>query len=94
MESSSDLVATRTPDVVFRNIGSGSILVNLKTNEIFELNDTGAHVWTLLSESASTIASLSARVCEAFDVSRIDAETHVTRLLHTFEAQGLVRLHQ
>jgi hypothetical protein len=36
-------------DVVARRVDDGMVLVHLATNQIFELNDTGARIWELLS---------------------------------------------
>ena len=55
------------PDVVFRVLGDGAVLVNLATNRIFELNDTAAAAWTRLVRGESRDAIASALTAE-FDV--------------------------
>jgi hypothetical protein len=58
-------------DVLCRSLGSSSVLVNLETNEIFELNETGARIWDLVAahQSCDTIAPVLA------DEFAIDIET-------------------
>lgn len=84
-------VAVRNRDVVSRRLGGSSILVNLTTNSIFELNDTAARVWELLSFT-QTVPALAAELQKEFDVERQGATRQVEALLRQLESQGLVRL--
>ena len=38
------------PDAVSNRLGDGGVVVNLRTNRIFELNATGMRVWELIGE--------------------------------------------
>jgi hypothetical protein len=60
------------PDVVFRVLGDAAVLVNLSSNEIFELNATGAVIWTLTGEGRSTDEIVAALVAR-FDVDATTA---------------------
>lgn len=59
------------PDVVWKEVGGDVVLVNLKTNRIYEMNRTGARLWTLL-ESGSSRSDAEAILAREFDV---DVET-------------------
>src|SRR5690606_9525415 len=69
-------VRTR-PDVVFRLLGNAAVLVDLSSNEIFELNETGAAIWTLLSEGQAPAGIADELVRRyAIDRAAAEAETH------------------
>jgi len=36
------------PEVLARRLPGGAVLVHMRTNRIFELNETGARIWELL----------------------------------------------
>jgi hypothetical protein len=77
------------PDVVFRVLGDGAVLVNLSTNEIFELNATGTAVWTLVERGAGR-DDIVAEVTAAFDVAADTARGECERLLVELQARGLL----
>ena len=43
-------VLRQSPDVVSNRLGEGGVVVNLRTNRIFELNATGMRTWELMAE--------------------------------------------
>ena len=43
-------VLRQSPDVVSNRLGEGGVVVNLRTNRIFELNPTGMRAWELMAE--------------------------------------------
>jgi hypothetical protein len=86
----SPLAVVRAERVIGRNLGSASILVNLATNDIFELNVTGGRVWDLLGTTPST-GEVAMRLTEEFDLDLDTAEREVAALVARFESAGLVR---
>ena len=78
------------PDVVFRRLNEGGVLVDLSTNQIFELNDTAARVWELLNEPSEQ-ESVANRLSGEFDVDPDTAADHVARLLRELESEGLLK---
>jgi len=77
------------PDVVFRRLDDGGVLVDLGTNQIFELNLTAARTWELLAESCVGPA-LADRLAAEFDVDTNTAAEQVEALLHDLESEGLL----
>jgi hypothetical protein len=67
MDGSPDRPIRPHPDVVFRVLGDGAVLVNLANNRIFELNDTATAAWTRLVQGDSRDAIAAALTAE-FDV--------------------------
>ena len=78
---SDDVVARRLDDVV--------ILINLKTNRIFELNSTGARLWELMS-AGSTQAEIHDTMLREFDVTQADLSSAVDTLAGWLADEGLI----
>jgi PqqD family protein of HPr-rel-A system len=77
------------PDVLSRRVDDEVVLVDMRTNEIFALNPTGARLWELLQDGADEQAAL-ATMLDEFDVpaDRLRAET--AAFLDQLGRQGLV----
>jgi hypothetical protein len=84
-----DALLPPAADVVFRRLGSGGVLVDLRTDRLFDLNDTGATVWEGLAAGLpfdDIVASLTA----AFDVAPATAEREARALIESLTAAGLL----
>jgi hypothetical protein len=77
------------PDVVSRRLDDRTVLVNLRTNRIFELNRTGARFWELLGEESSE-SQLVAGLLEEFDVPQEELEREVRALIDSLLEEGLI----
>jgi hypothetical protein len=77
------------PDVVSRRLDDRTVLVNLRTNRIFELNRTGARFWELLGEGSSESQIVEALVAE-FEVPREQLEREVRGLIDSLLDEGLI----
>jgi hypothetical protein len=76
-------------NVIFRAMDDGAVLVHVPGNRIFELNATGAHIWTRVAEGDPPDRIVSSLV-DTFDVDSATARQEVTRLLGELQAEGLV----
>jgi hypothetical protein len=77
------------PDVVSRQLDNQAVLVNLKTNRIFELNRTGARLWELVEQAASE-AQIAAQLAAEFDVSQGQLTREVRSLIDSLLEKGLI----
>ena len=75
--------------VLARQLPGGAVLVHLATNQIFELNETSARVWELLTGGLSPEA-IVARLGEDFDVEPAQASREVGALLARLQEAGLI----
>jgi hypothetical protein len=75
--------------VVAQQLGAGTVLINLQTNQIYELNRTARRIWELIVAGLDR-AAISERVTEEFDVTSEEADREVERLLALFEAERLI----
>jgi Coenzyme PQQ synthesis protein D (PqqD) len=78
-------------DVVGQRLGDEVVLVNLKTNRIFELNRTGSRFWDLLHEEGGR-DQIEARLREEFDVGEERLAAEVDALIESLAAEDLVHI--
>jgi hypothetical protein len=77
------------PDVVFRRLEDRMVLVHMGTNQVFELNSTGARIWELLEEGVEGDELLAA-LTEEFDVDGDQLRGEVDTILGELFFEGLV----
>ena len=79
----------RSDDVVARRLDDVVILINLKTNRIFELNSTGARLWELMS-AGSTKTEIHDTMLGEFDVTEPELTSAIDALAGWLAAEGLI----
>ena len=79
----------RKRDVISRPFGDAAVLVDLTTNQIFELNRTGYRIWELLDERLDRAAIADALQRE-FDVERSQLEMEIDELLAELRRENLL----
>jgi hypothetical protein len=85
-----DRMLRQSADVAASRLGESGVLVNLRTNRIFELNATGLRVWELVGEGC-TGAEIERRLGEEFlDVTEEQLRYEVRRLLAALLDEALV----
>jgi hypothetical protein len=76
-------------DVVSRRLEDEVVLVHLRTNRIYTLNETGARLWELLKEGRDR-AEIEEQLLQEFEVEREQLLEEVERLLSHLTREGLV----
>jgi hypothetical protein len=89
-DAASPPFAPASADIVVRRVGDGGVLVDLRTNAIFELNDTGMRVWELIVDGLD-LEAMAARLADEFDVSAADGLAACRQLVDELRAAGLLR---
>lgn len=79
----------RKRDVISRPFGDAAVLVDLTTNQIFELNRTGHRIWELLDQRLDRAAIADALQRE-FDVERSQLEMEIDELLGELRRENLL----
>lgn len=77
-------------DVVSRRLEDKVVLVNLRTNRIYALNETGARFWELLGEGLQR-TEIERTLRQEFDVEPQQVTAEVDRLLADLTREGLVQ---
>jgi hypothetical protein len=85
-----DRVLRQSANVAASRLGDTGVLVNLRTNRIFELNATGLRVWELIGEGCAR-AEIERRLGEEFgDVDAEQVHQEVSKLLLALLHEALV----
>ena len=79
-------------DVVTRRLGDTLVLVCLSSNQIFELNATGARIWELQADGRAEQDVVATLVSE-FDVSADAAVREIAELRQQLIDAGLIEAH-
>jgi hypothetical protein len=77
------------PDVVFRRLENRMVLVHMGTNQMFELNRTGARIWELLGEGVGG-KQLLVTLADEFDVDEDQLRNEVDTILGELATKRLV----
>ncbi len=70
-------------------MGRSSVLVHLPTNRIYELNDTGAHIWELI-ESGASRSTVIADLVDQYAVETAEASRAVDALIEELRREHLL----
>jgi len=76
-------------DVVAKRLGQAAILVDVPTNRIFELNETGTRVWELLDQGVDP-GGIVHHLVNEFEVDEERATTEVEDLISHLRTEGLL----
>lgn len=76
-------------DIVAQGMQGSVVLLNIKTNLFYELNDTAARLWELLNTDQS-LDEIHRVLLEEFEVDPDLLKSEVESTLDTFSAEGLV----
>lgn len=87
----SDRIAA-SQDVVAREVGGETVLLDLASGTYFGLNEVGGRVWQMLDSGSATIGDLALAVTEEFAVDGEVAEADLLDLARDLLDQGLVTL--
>jgi hypothetical protein len=79
----------RNDDVISRPFGDAAVLVDLATNQVFELNRTASRIWELLGDERDRAAIVEALLQE-FDVDPAKLQMEVDGLLVELRRQNLI----
>lgn len=77
------------PDVVFRRLEDRIVLVHIGTNQVFELNRTGARIWELLEQGIEGEQLLES-LADEFDVDREQLRSEVDDILSELASERLI----
>jgi predicted transcriptional regulator len=75
--------------VVGRRLEDRFVVVNLRTNRIYELNRTASALWELL-EAGADVSELEAKMSERFDVTPDELRHEVDQVMRRMRDAGLV----
>ena len=84
-----NLVLRPNPEVIAKRLDQTTVLVDISTSRIFELNETGTRVWELLGQGLNAERIIQHLVLE-FEVANSQAAEELKTLLSQLQDEGLV----
>lgn len=75
--------------VIAETVGGETVLVDLKSNRIFELNNSASRIWALISDGRTTV-EIREHLLGEFDVSEEQADEGIDDLVAFLEQETLV----
>ncbi len=84
-----DAILRHSADAVSNRLGDGGVVVNLRTNRIFELNATGMRAWELMGDGR-TRAELERQLEAEFAATPGRVRTELEQLIADLASEGLV----
>ncbi len=83
------LMARPSHNVIAKRLEGGTVLVDMATSCIFELNETASRVWELLPQ-CEDVDSVVDYLVEEFEVDQEQATQEVNGLLARLLSEGLI----
>lgn len=78
-------------DVLFQEIDNEYVLLNMKTELYFGLNDIGAKVWQLISQDSAT-DTLIEKILLEYDVAPDTVASDIAQLLDELNKEELISI--
>jgi hypothetical protein len=79
------------PDVIAKRLDDTTVLVHIPSSRIFELNETGSHIWEMIGKGLDADRIVQ-HLVDDFDVEKARAADEVRKLLERLRAEGLIVL--
>lgn len=76
-------------DVVARQVGDETVILDLRSGTYFGLDPVGARIWQLMGEG-KTLAEICSVMLDEYEVSRADLERDTMNLVEELSAQELI----
>jgi hypothetical protein len=77
------------PEVIAKRLDQNTVLVDISTSRIFELNETGTRIWELLGQELN-VEQIVQHLVSEFEVEDSQAAEELKTLLSQLRDQGLV----
>jgi hypothetical protein len=84
-----NLVLRPNPEVIAKRLDQTTVLVDISTSRIFELNETGTRIWELLGQGLN-VEQIVQHLVSEFEVADSEAAEELKTLLSQLRDQGLV----
>ena len=78
-----------SPNTVYNRVDDQGVLVNMKTNQIYELNRTGAYFWELLCADYD-LSNIQQLMLQEFDVTEAELNREIEALLAELKNEDLI----
>ncbi|WAT17026.1 PqqD family protein [Aurantiacibacter sp. MUD11] len=84
----------RSDDIVSRDVGGETVLLDLEAGTYFGLNHVGGRLWQLLEGGSRSLKQLCDELEREFEVDRSVLEADVVALANELQENGLAKIEQ
>lgn len=84
-----EVFPTRREDVIWRRMGDESVLLSVKSENYYSLDEVGTRIWELL-DGQSTAREIAIKISEEYDVLPEEAEADIAALIQELRQQELL----
>jgi hypothetical protein len=78
-----------SPDGVYNRVGGEAVLINMKTNRIYELNETTARLWELLS-AGKTLGEIQQTMLQEYEIDQGQLSSEIDSMLASLDREQLI----
>ncbi len=82
---------TQSRDVIARDVGGETVLLDLENGVYFGLNSVGGRIWSMLEGQSRSIAEITQILVEEYDIDAAQAGADVIALANDLLANGLIK---
>ena len=86
----STMIPEKTPDLIWRSLDDGTVIINPEQGDVKVLNDVGARVWELVDGERS-VSQIAQEITLDYEVSFEDANKDLQNYLNVMIDQGLLQ---
>ena len=83
------MIPEKSPDLIWRSLDDGTVIINPEQGDVRVLNDVGAIVWEL-ADGERSISQIAQDINRAYEVTVEDANADLLSYLEVMIAQGLM----
>lgn len=80
-------------NVLFEDVDGAFVLMDLRNGIYFSLNETGNFIWEILKkEKAIQVQQIVNRVCEEYEIEKMDCIVKTTEFLNLLKERDLLNI--
>jgi hypothetical protein len=86
------MIPEKTPDLIWRSLDDGTVIINPEQGDVKVLNNVGARVWELIDGQRS-VGQIAQEITQDYEVSLDEANKDLQDYLKVMITQGLLQWH-
>jgi len=88
----STMIPEKNPDLMWRSLDDGTVIINPEQGDVKVLNNVGARVWELVDGQRS-VSQIAQEITQDYEVSLDEANKDLQDYLQVMIGQGLLQWH-
>jgi hypothetical protein len=88
----STMIPEKNPDLMWRSLDDGTVIINPEQGDVKVLNNVGARVWELVDGQRS-VSQIAQEITQDYEISLDEANKDLQDYLKVMIGQGLLQWH-